>query len=332
MSRSFRSLIVAVGLAMSLAACASAAPASPSATASPTPVRLLLTYQPDVQFAPFYVGLEKGYFKNHGLDVKLEHLAVESDVVKQVATGQAPFGVVSGEQVLLARAQGLPVVYTYEWFNNYPTVIVSKAGMGIKTPKDLKGHSVGVPLKEGADYIALEAILFSAGLTDSDINLKVTGFQQVQALVTDQADAVVGYSNNEPIQLAVQNVPINTININDYAKMVSNGLIVSESTIKDHPDLVRSMLAAFNDSLQDAISHPDDAFTDSKKYVEGLSDPTVAATQRKVLDATITLWKQDQPGRSDPAAWANMQDVLVKMGLESKPIDVSAAFTNDYLP
>jgi len=328
MSRSIRSLILSLSLALTLAACAQAAPV---ATAGPTPTRLLLTYQPDVQFAPFYVGLEKGYFKAHNLDVTLEHLA-ESDVVKQVATGQASFGVVSGEQVLLARAQSLPVVYFYTWFNNYPTAIVSKAEKNIKTPADLKGKSVGVPLKEGASYIALEAILFSAGLTDADIDLRVTGFNQVQTLITDQADAVVVYANNEPIQLAAQNVAINQINIGDYAKMVSNGLITNETTIKEHPELVKAMAAAFGESLQDTIDHPDDAFAASEKHVEGLSDPKVAETQRKVLNATIALWKQDKPGQSDAAAWSGMQDVLIKMTLESKPTDVSAAFTNDFLP
>ena len=331
MSRSFRSLILAAGLALSLAACAPAAPASPATSSAPTPVRLLLTYQPDVQFAPFYVGLEKGYFKSHGLDVTLEHLA-ESDVVKQVATGQAPFGVVSGEQVLLARAQGLPVVYVFAWFNTNPTAIVSKADKGITTPKDLKGKSVGVPLKEGASYVGLEAILQSAGLTDQDISLKVTGFSQVQTLLADQVDAVVVYQNNEPLQLAAQNVKVNTITVGQVAPLLGNGLIVSETMLKQHPDEVRAMLAAFSQSLQDAIAHPDDAFTLSQKYVEGLKDPSVAATQRKVLDATIALWKQDQLGHSDPAAWSKMQDVLAKMGLITTPTDASAAFSNDYLP
>jgi NitT/TauT family transport system substrate-binding protein len=92
------------------------------------------------------------------------------------------------------------------------------------------------------------------------------------------------------------------------------------------------MMAAFAESLRDAIDHPDEAFTLSQKYVEGLSDPAVARTQRQVLDATIALWRADRPGQSDLADWARMQDVLVRMSLLDSPQDLSAAFTNAFVP
>jgi len=96
---------------------------APTATPVPTrglePITLALGYIPSVQFAPFYVAIEKGYFREEGLDVKLRY-GFESDLMKLVAAGEIPFVVASGEEVILARAQGLPVTYVMRWYNKFP--------------------------------------------------------------------------------------------------------------------------------------------------------------------------------------------------------------------
>lgn len=54
--------------------------------------------------------------------------------------------------------------------------------------------------------------------------------------------------------------------------------------------------------------------------------------QRRVLDASMAFWKAERLGFSDPVAWSNMQEVLLEMGLLGEPLDLSAAFTNEFLP
>jgi NitT/TauT family transport system substrate-binding protein len=301
------------------------------APAEAMPVHLLLTYIPNVQFAPFYVGIEKGFFASHGLDVSIDHKS-ESDVVKLVGTGEAEFGIVSGEQVLLARAQDVPIVYTLAWYQKYPVAVASKKDLGIAKPADLAGHSVGTPVKEGASYIGLEALLASAGLTDNDVDLQATGFTQVETLLADRVDAVVVYVANEPIQLEAQGVDVNVINVSDYARLVSNGLIASQKTIDGNPELVRSMAAALAESIQYTIDHPDEAFDLSKKHVEGLDDPTVASAQKEVLARSIELWKATKIGQIDPAAWQEMQTILIQSGLLGSEQDLQKAYTDAFIP
>ncbi|MEJ2150546.1 MAG: ABC transporter substrate-binding protein [Chloroflexota bacterium] len=327
-------LTLFLGLAVLLTACGAAPPTASPSEPTPgdlTPVSLYLCFQPDVQFAPFYVAIDRGYFAQQGLDVTLLH-DDESTIARLVASGEAPFGVVSGEQVLLGRAQELPLVYVFEWYQRFPVAVASKKDAGIVVPADLAGHSVGTPLLQGASYIGLEALLASAGLTDRDIELEVTGYTQVETLATDRVEAVVIYAANEPVQLAAQDIAVNLIQVSDYADLVSNGLIVNESLVAENPDLVRALVTAFSQALQYTLDNPDDAFQAAKNHVEGLSDPAVEATQREVLSRSIEFWRADRLGQSDLASWQTMQDVLLDMGLLDAGQDLEAAFTNEFLP
>ena len=96
------------------------------------------------------------------------------------------------------------------------------------------------------------------------------------------------------------------------------GLITNETTLKDHPDLVRKMTSATLKGMQDALANPDEAYQISTKYVEGLdkSDPVV---QKKILALSMELWKAPKLGYSDAKAWENMQQLLLKMGQIKQP-------------
>ncbi len=126
-------------------------------------VMLPLGYIPNIQFAPLYVAREKGYFEQAGFDVSFDY-RFETDGVALVGQGTIPFAVASGEQVLLARAQGVPVKYVVSWFQNFPVGVASKIESGIQSPEDLVGKSVGLPGLYGANYIGLIALLNSVGV------------------------------------------------------------------------------------------------------------------------------------------------------------------------
>src|ERR1700690_2723891 len=159
--------IVLILLGVLVTACGPVASSS-STNAALVHIKLPVGYVANIQFAPLYVAIEKGYYRDAGIEIEFDY-SLETDAVSLVGANNLQFAVVSGEQVLLARAQGLPIVYTAAWYQQYPVAVVSKVGQGILKPADLKGRKIGRPGLYVANYIGLDPLLFSPGLTDKDV-------------------------------------------------------------------------------------------------------------------------------------------------------------------
>ncbi len=296
-----------------------------------TPITLFLGYIPNVQFAPVYLAIDKGYFREAGIDLKLENSFDETDGVTRIATNKLQFGLISGEQVLLARAQGAPVVYVFRWYQRFPVGVVVPADSTITKPEDLAGRVVGVPGKFGASYIGFQALLNAVKLKESDLKeLKAIGFDTAPVVCGGQVEASVIYIANEPAQIENQCFKVRVIKISDYANIVSNGLITNEITLKDKPELVHGMTSALARGLADTLADPKMAYEVSRKFVENLraDDPV----QFAVLTNSLELWQADRLGYSDPAAWELTLETLQAMGLMAGTVDLDKAYTNDYLP
>jgi NitT/TauT family transport system substrate-binding protein len=283
----------------------------------------------NVQFAPWYVAVEKGYFAAEGIELEFDY-SWETDGVRLVGAGELPFAVASGDQVLLARAQGVPVVTVANWFRRFPVAVVALEESGIQDPQDLAGRKVGIPETFGASYIGWRALATEVEIEEGDVQLEVIGYTQLANLTEGKVDAAVVYANNEPVQLEQMGYDFVQFSVADYAPIVSNGLITNEETLRDNPELVRVFVRAFLRGLADTLDDPDAAFEACRKYVEGLDENETV--QRAVLEATLLYWQGEPLGESDLAAWQKTEDVMLDAGLLSAPVDTADAFTNDHLP
>jgi NitT/TauT family transport system substrate-binding protein len=286
-------------------------------------------YIPNVQFAPLYVSQAKGFYADEGLEVTLEY-GFENDFVALTAQGERQFAIASGDQVILARAQELPVVYVMKWYQRFPVAVMALSETGINAPEKLSGHSVGIPVLAGASYVAWQALVYAAGLDDSTIELAVIGFTQAEAVSQKEVDAAVVYIANEPVQLSQLGMEVNVIEVSDYIDLVSNGLVTNETVIRENPELVQRMVRATLRGLEYTIAHPDEAFAIARQAVPEITDED-APTQRAVLEASIELWRSDQPGVSDPQAWAESAEFMLATGLIESPVDVETFYTNEFV-
>ncbi|MBK9050635.1 MAG: ABC transporter substrate-binding protein [Chloroflexi bacterium] len=297
-----------------------------AAAATPQTIRLPMGYIADPQYAPFYVAIEKGYFAEAGIEIEFDY-SFETDGIALVGAGELPFAVVSGEQVILARAQGLPVVYVFEWFQKFPIAIISKTEANITSPEQLRGRSVGLAGFFGASYVGYVGFLEANNMTLEDVNTSDIGFTQVEALLTDQVEAVVGYANNEPVQLTGRGEDIQVLYVSDYIDMVANGIITNEKTMSENPALVQAFVTALLRGLSDTLENPDAAYEISKKYVEGLDD-----SRRPVLEASLAMWQAPNLGLTDPASWTKTHEILLGMGLLDAPVtNLEMAYTNQFV-
>jgi len=234
-----------------------------------------LTFVPNIQFAPVY--LAEPYLNEAGYTMDLRY-GEENVGVDLIANENADFGMISGEQVLMARAAERPVVYVYEWFQEYPIGIVIPDTTDAETVADLEGLKVGVPGRFGATYSGLTAILSANDLTEQDIDLETIGFAAPDVVCVGGVDASAIYVNNEPLQIQRRAdagdcgdiTGVSVLRVSDFADIVSNGIVTSEAMIEQDPDLVRVMLAAYDNALRDSINNPAQAYLDSVEFVEGL--------------------------------------------------------------
>jgi NitT/TauT family transport system substrate-binding protein len=321
-------ILITLGIVLALSACSNSI--STNGSAELTKIRLPMGYIPNIQFAPFYVAIQKGYFQRAGIELEVDY-KFETDGVALVGAGDLPFAVVSGEQVLLARAQGLPVTYVAAWYQQYPVSVVAKSELGILIPQDLKGKKVGLPGLFGANYVGLRALLFEAKMNESDVTLDSIGFNQVELLASGEQDIVVGYTANEPIQLRARDIPVTEIRVADYVQLASNGILASEKVIAENPELVRAFVGAFLNGLADTIKNPEEAFKLSEAHIPNFADLDTDV-QKQVLETSIEQWKAERLGYSDPQAWENMQSILLEMDLIAEEMDLNTAFTNEFIP
>jgi NitT/TauT family transport system substrate-binding protein len=341
-----RMTIASLVLLVSLAGCLSATPTLP-APAAPNPteatgkapatsteltsITLAMGYIPSVQFAPFYVAQERGYFRDAGLDVTFRY-GMESDLLKLVGTDELQFMIGSGEQVILGRSQGLPVRYAMRWYRQFPSVLFAKAEKGIKSPADLAGKTVGVPGLFGANYVGWEAIVYASGLDPSKVNLQSIGFTQATAVKQDQVDAAMDYSVNGPVQLRLAGDDVTVIPVSDFIDLPSNGIITNDKTVQEKPELVQALVTATLRGLADTLADPDAAFEISLKAVPEAAGEQ-AKVSRAIFDESLKLWQADAAdlGRSDPAAWEKAVNFMKDMSLIQTDVKPEDLYTNEFV-
>ena len=242
-----------------------------------TPIRFFLTFIPNIQFSPVYVMDALGALNESGYKLQIEH-GDEPVGVDLIATGDFDFGMISGEQVLMARFGQRPVVMVYNWFQEYPVGIVIPDTTPATTFEELRGLRVGVPGRFGASYSALIALLTVNDMTEDDIQLQEIGFNAPDVICTGGVDASAVYINNEPLQVQLRAdkgecgdiTGVSVIRVADYANMVSNGVVTSETLIAQNPELVMIVVNAFDFALMTTIQNPAYAYLVSLDYVDGL--------------------------------------------------------------
>lgn len=325
---------VAAALALGLAACGGGdgGPTTGSAT-NPQPFTLSLDWYVNPDHAGIYSALERGYFRQAGLDVQPQVPSDPSAPIKEVAAGRADLAVSYEPEVLLARDRGLDVEAVAAVVNRPLTSLISLPGAGIAGASDLEGKTVGTAgIPYQSDY--LQTMLQSAGLPSSSAREVNVGLNLLPTLIGGKVDAILGgFRNIEGVDLRLRGldpriVPVDRLGIPTYDELV---LVARRSTAAAHPEAIRAFIAALAKGTSYAIGHPQEAANAVLAAGKGL-DPMQT---RAEVDATLPLLAhaQDHPyGFMNPEDWRAYAGWMAAHQLISQAPSPGDVLTNELLP
>ena len=296
-------------------------------------VKLALDWYPNSNHLGLYIAQEKGYFADENLEVELYTPVDPSTVLQTVGAGADDFGISYQPDVLMARAQGVPVVSIMGMVQHPLNSVMALKSSGIERPSDLVGKKVGYPGLP-TDEPLLETMLKADGANGlGDVELVRVGFNLTESLISGTVDAVVGaYWTHESILLENLGYPVNILKVQDwgvpdYYELV---LVASEKYLEENSDVVERFTRALSRGFADAIADPQ-AGVDI--LIAASNDEVDRAIEGPGADLLVPLWKTSESnfGGQTNERWVDFAAWMQEAGLLSKDVDASKAFTDEFV-
>lgn len=332
--RSLASTLGAVAAAMALMS-------APAKAEDLTPIKFTLDWKIQGLHAPMYHALARGYFKAEGLDVTIDQGDGSAAAVTRVLSGayQAGFGDVNAIiQIAAAKDPNTPKM-VYMIYNRAPFVLVTKASSGIKTLKDVQGHSIGSPAG-GASVKLFPALAKKNGLDDKSVKwVNVSPALQEQLLVRGEYDAAAVFSATSYMNLVAMgqdpDKDYRWIFYNDNGlDLYSNGVLVSSKLAQDNPKAVRGLVKAINRAMIECIQQQDVCIDETVKVEPLIKRDIEKRRLDYVLKSSIITPETTEIGLGDIKD-ARMTSAIAQVAesydLPRKPA-VTEVFDRSFLP
>ena len=250
-------LLRGVALAFAvLAICTGAASAQPK-----DKVVLMLNWYLYSEHAPFFLGKERGYYDQEGIDLDIQEGRGSGVTVQAVAANTATFGYVDVPTMIKAAAKGAPVKSIGVALQLSPMSVMGFTDKNIRVPKDIVGKTVAVTPGDSMSQV-WPLFLKKTGISETEFKT-VSGDAQTKlnAVMNGQADLLLGYVMDQAIKLQdATKKPVYPIRFADYGvNMISSGIIVNVETLKTKPDMVKRFMRATTRALEDSEKNPEAA-------------------------------------------------------------------------
>jgi putative hydroxymethylpyrimidine transport system substrate-binding protein len=327
-----RILIAVAALALLAAAgCGEKTEGGPTA---PGRLDLMLDFYPNPDHAGIYLGLERGLFREAGLEVEVATPSDPAAPIKQVAAGQADLAISYEPEVILAREKGLDVVAVAALVDRPLTSLIWLERSGIRGVEDLRGETVataGIPYQDAY----LRSILQRAGVPPDEVESVNVGLGLLPAVVGGRVAAMLGgFRNVEGVDLRLRGlrptvIPVDRLGVPRYDELV---LVASGDRVEEDPEEIRLFIAALERGTAAAVADPR-AATEAVLDANSALDPELtAAEMRATLPLLAPPGEREPFGHMAPGEWDEfirwMRDSGVIAGLPA-PGEV---LTNELLP
>jgi NitT/TauT family transport system substrate-binding protein len=315
-----------------IAATAILAASLAASSAQATEVNFITDFGFNGRHAYYYVALDKGYYKAEGLDVTILRGQGSIDAVKKVASGAAMIGFADAGALALARSNdNIPVKLLAIIYAGPPHAIFALADSGIKAPKDLEGKTVADSAFSAIPLI-FKAYAEATGIDAQKVKwISADSAALPGLLATGKVDAIGQFTVGEPL-LAAAVKPRSLIRLAykdaglDY---YANGIIATEATIKDNPDVLKAFIRATFKGMRDAFANPAEAGEIINKYHKEIS-PEVGKGETELVKELATMPGQKM-GVIDQARIERTIDVMAKSYPMKQPVQPQDMFVSGFI-
>jgi NitT/TauT family transport system substrate-binding protein len=329
MGRVFAALtlvMLLVGCDRSSPTATSAGRSSNSASGASPKVKLQLNWKAEPQFGGFYAAQAGGNYAKHDLDVEIVQGGAGAPTYDMLGAGTVPFAIVSGDQIIQARANGNNIVALFAVYQTNPQGIMTRAARGFKTIEDIFTHEGTLAMERGLPYAAFLEKKFGF----SKLKVVPSPFGDLSLYRTDPNYSMQCFVTSEPIAAKATGIEPQTFLIaeagyNPYTTV----LATSEAFLKEKPQIVKAMTQAVREGWQDYIANP--GKTD--EMMQKLNPTMDAATFADSAEAQKPLIRADDPSGSDVGSmsldrWKTLTNQLLELKAIAKAVPAESCFVD----
>lgn len=310
------------------------AAAAPAAAQAPQKVVFALNWFAVGDHAAYWVALEKGYYKEKGLDVELQNSKGSGDSIAKVDTGRADIGLADASVVVPRVAQGAKIKVVGAVFDNTPLNIWTRKDTGISKPKDLEGKTLAAPPGDSQRQL-FPAFAKINGVDESRVRwVNIEPAAKFVALSEKRADAVPDYTTGQPFwEKAVGKdnlvmMPWHRFGFDTY----SMSIFASEKTMNERLKVLRDFLEASYRGWRDVMENPRAALEIFKKRVPEIDLALIEPNMMLGLDLMRTdRFAQNGIGWMDRSKMCRTVELINTYMDVPRKVGCDEVFTNSFL-
>jgi NitT/TauT family transport system substrate-binding protein len=281
------------------------------------------------EHAPFFLGIDKGFFREEGIDLEIIPSEGSSIAVQIVGTGKEDFGLASSEIVLIGRAKDIPVKSILLLNPKSPVSIFSLKEKNISSPADLAGKKIGVILKSNT-YQQFQVFLKKEAIEKSSFE-EVPTTSNVENILNGKIDALVHQTHKGAQTLKSKGFEINEIMLEDYGvHFYGLTLITNDNLINNNPGLIKKFARATRRSWEYALVNREESIQALVKYNPGL-DYNLTLNEFSKFNLITEKGKGNNAFHiMKESEWESAETLLFNTGIIEKKGIAKYAFTNEF--
>ena len=296
-------------------------------------INVVLDWYPNAIHTFIYTAIERGYYAEEGLDVKVRFPANANDALSLVAAGKAEIGMYYQQDVIQAVAnQGTKIKSIGAIVQSPLSVVLSLKDKNITGPENLVGKTVGYGGTALSEAV-VKSMMEYVGADASDVNLIDVGFELMSSMTTGNVDATIGcLVNHEVPQMEEEGFDVNYFMADGYGipNYYEEVFLANNEMIQQEPEVLEGFLRASKKGFEDFKNDPNGCLAILMNNQNEENFPLTQSVEEKSCETLLPLMESDEVPflTQTEECWQENIDWMSESGLIDKKVDVSDVMVN----